>query len=521
MRDAVKQLLTDGGPCLSTDLSQKLVDIYGMKPDAARKRVSRGCVGLKRLAHLPFPRKARFLYLEENFASPWYWEALFKAIRDSDSSYAYVLEALIQRDGILPKAHFQAACGAPKRQKKQLSAETILERMIKANVLVEIDVAGIGPCIVLKKHEEVFDSDVQKLRARLIAESVLLGAIAAWARNLNMSSSGTLSIRTPKKQPAIGPYAWDLTGPCYLYPLRKVTEDRKVRPGFIACDVLLGSMITEGGLRPFLRKCSNLRSLRNIGHCLQIFVVDGYSHAAFDLARSQGIIPATTESLFGKDVAKGLAQLIQVLEAAAEASISPEQFDELFNRLGKIEGAANQLRGALFEYMVAEIVRPNASALSINRICKTASGKQAEADVVYLKGRDELVFIECKGYHPAVMIDDGEISDWLTKRIPTLREYALEHPDWKSRKIRFELWLTGKISSEAEEKIDLHRAATKKYEIAFLDPLAVDNAAKSTENKKLISTYEQHFREDPIQQAQDAVSKKRARDRKKMQIRIV
>ena len=55
----------------------------------------------------------------------------------------------------------------------------------------------------------------------------------------------------------------------------------------------------------------------------------------------------------------------------ASQLIDPDQFDQLFSKLGKIEGAAIQLRGTLFEYLAADIARRTiAPSVTMNRIFK-------------------------------------------------------------------------------------------------------------------------------------------------------
>ena len=108
LADTLKAL----GPCLSTDLTDYLVTHRGLSPAAARQRVSRGAPQIKRLAHLPFARKARFLYHQDDYASPHYWESLYAAIFATNGPYARALGAVQARE-VVPLGHFLGACGAP------------------------------------------------------------------------------------------------------------------------------------------------------------------------------------------------------------------------------------------------------------------------------------------------------------------------------------------------------------------------------------------------------------------------
>ena len=499
MSKMVEEIMQEIGPCLSTDLTQLLIERKGLSPEAARQRVSRGCFGLKRLAHLPFPRNARFLYLQKDYRSPWYWEELKKSILNNSPAYGTALAAMLQRDGIMPKEHFLIACGAPIRQQKHLSSETILDRLKLANIFDEIEVPGVGTCVVLADITNSLDQYVSKFKSRLIVESILLKAIRMWLRNLGLVSFDKIMLRDESELlPKVGTFAWDLTGPSYLAPMIERDINGKPVPGFIVCDVLIGSELTEYGLRPFLHKCTTIRNLKRIGRCLQIFVADSYSKQAIQNAKKAGVVPATTESLFGAEVAKSLTQLADVLIHAAKVSIKPEIFDELFQRLSRIEGAAINLRGALFEYLVAELVRQSISQnITLNKIYRDETGAEAEVDVLAVNAK-EVYFIECKGYQPFGTIDDNDVERWLKKRIPLIRKQALAHPDYKSNKMYFEFWTTGKLSETAIAMVQNAKDNTKKYTIEYRDAAAVYSYAKDVGDRALIKTLRQNFLDHPM-----------------------
>lgn len=68
MTSLIESYLATHGPCLTSAVSEYLVEVHRMAPAAARKRVSRVTDGanssVKQLAGIPFPRKGRFVYLQ-------------------------------------------------------------------------------------------------------------------------------------------------------------------------------------------------------------------------------------------------------------------------------------------------------------------------------------------------------------------------------------------------------------------------------------------------------------------------
>ena len=334
------------------------------------------------------------------------------------------------------------------------------------------------------------------LRARLIAENILLLALRDWLRNLGIVSYGLTRLRDTDSQPRVGTFAWDLSAPSYLACMVKFGKDKKPKPGFVACDVYLGQIIDLVGAQPFINKCTTLRTLRNVGPCMQLFVAYNYSPDAFQQLKEKGIIPATVGTLFGDEVAGGLRALSKTLQQAAESAVDPERFDLLFSKLGKIEGASTQLRGTLFEYLTADIARRTiAPNVQMNRLFRTSDGKQAEADVIAIQDDISITFIECKGYNPDSEVPDEHMSRWLHQSIPIFYGSIRAHPDWKHLTVNFEFWATGNLSENAIAMFRAVQTAVRptRYTIALRLGPKILKRCKTTGDKGLVSAFAKHF----------------------------
>lgn len=520
MPDSIDEILDARGPCLSSELANVLVQDYKLSPATARKRISRH-ERLRRLSFLPFPRNARFVYLQKHYGSPWFWEALSRALIANTLSHGGALAALMARGGLMPLRHFEIACGAPLAQKKHLSPGMILDRLQKAHLLQLIEVPGVGSCVSLSQQSAPAANDVAALQARLVTEDILLKAVRMWIKNLGLASYKAVAIRDEgAEQPRVGTFRWDLTGPSYLAPMLDwAATDKKIKPGFIACDVLLGTPITALHLRPFITKCQTLRSLKAVGRCLQIFVADRYDKDALRLAKESGIVPATPETLFGEEVAAALGELTEMLSSAAAMVVDPAKFDELFRRLGKIEGAATNLRGALFEFIAADLVRQTDSCVEIrmNQVFTEPGGKvpRAEVDILAVTNPRGIRFIECKGYKPGGSVPDALVRTWLEERIPVVRRAAQGHPDWKDRKLMFEFWTTGNLSPEARALVqDAQRTVrSTKYKVVVYEAEHLEELAKGTQDMALRRTLAEHFLEHPFETIERDLDHKTARQR--------
>ena len=496
MADPIEDTLNDLGPSLSSELVAALAERLKISSDAARQRLSRARGNVRRLAGIPFPRNARFMYLVNQFGSPEYWHRLATALIANKSALGYAIAALRQSGGMVPARQFPIISGSPVRQLKHLSAETVLQRLTEAGLVRTVAVPGIGECVALTQHEEFYTVGAAEMRARLITEGILLSAVSDWLRKLGIASYNLVSTRTDQKLPQVGTFVWDLSAPSYLGAVVRFTREGKSKPGFVACDVNLDSDITPDGAAPFIRKCVNLRALRNVGPCMQILVANRFQRDAFVALRSAGIIAATPKSLFGQDIADALRELTSVLTSAAHSAFDPEKFEHLFRTLGNISGATIQLRGALFEYMVADIVRrSNLGGVTMNRIFKVPDTGQAEIDILCIQPNKKVFAIECKGYSPHALIPDDLFKRWLQHNVPTACAYVRQHPEWRNLPAHFEFWTSAPISDEMLALFENAKATIKpsRYTIDLRGPQDVWKACVDTGEKSLIDAYRNHF----------------------------
>jgi hypothetical protein len=343
----VESMLLKDGPCLSSDLARKL-KATGMSPDVARQRIARAGPNVLRLKGLVFPRNARFLYHEKDAGKERYWTALARVVSEASPAYGPALAALRARDGVVPLEQFSIISGSPIRQRGQISSETVLERLEAVHLVQRGELQSVGPVVALHANGYLGTPNVERLRARLLVEKILLLAVRDWARRLGVASHDKIAIRGEGEVPTYGTFNWDLCGPSYMVPIVRRERDGTPKPGFLVCDVIAGASVDEHAVAAYIRKFKLSASLRNLPPVLPILLADGYTREAFRLGRSHGLMLATPKNLFGRDIAIGLATLLETIsKAAAIAVAKPEVISELFDKLGAIKGADRNLRGSL------------------------------------------------------------------------------------------------------------------------------------------------------------------------------
>lgn len=506
MSDEILDLLAKEGPQLSSQVAVGLETWLGITPAAARKKVERRSKSVRELK-LPFARRAKFLYTAAQYGSTKFWTRLAEALQEGNGAYARVIRALGARGGLLPLTHLASAAGISSGD-RQISFERVWHDLVDTELFQTIEVPGLGECFAFAKKDTSLDELLPGIRARLIAETVLLESVQEWAAKLGLGSYGSFKLRNCQvgAAPTVSVFQWDLTAPSYVSALATWSAGRP-KPGFMVLDVLLKDEVGLNDLQPFIYKCKTLRQVRNV-RTLQFFVAHRYTREALEAIRREGIIPATTESLFGTDVARALMELSGTLVQAATEAVDPEKFSQLFDKLGKVAGAAGTLRGALFEFIVADVTRRTVANASIamNTIYRKGGKDVAEVDVRVVVPGQEIRFIECKGLIPGNRLPDEEIEAWLTKRIPSVRRQTLDNPEFQNLTLTFELWLTGELSPESQRRIADAQANVdpSRYNIKVL--LAQDIEESVRKFPDLRKVVKQHFLEHPMAAPIDVIN---------------
>jgi hypothetical protein len=506
----VERVLTDHGPALSSTLRARLQNLNPkLSDEAARQKIARAGSTVKRLKGLNFPKGAVFHYLESSFGTDAYWDALLRDMSQSSSAYGFAVSALQARGGMVTRSQFDIICGAPALQKKQLSAQTVLERLLAVRLFTTCTIEEVE-YVRFDARTPIDVRPLAELKARRLAEKIMLLAVRDWARKLGIASYNTITLRDEAPaQPKVGTMHWDLAGPSYLLPLATRQSEEKLKPGFFVCDVVAGAELSKATVEAFVHKYKLLASFKNIGRLMPLLLADRYAEDAFAYGRSHGIIIATPETLLGSEVARAITSLMTTLtKAAAMAVERPELIGEFFTKLGSIEGAAGNLRGALFEMLVGHCVQHmDAGSIDIGKLVMDPdSGKQADIDVCRVKGSQEVWCYECKGYQPNEEITEAAVSHWLNDRVPIMHRALRHESRFQNVNLHFEFWTSGRFSPEAEQRLNSAKQTTTRYAIGFKDGAEVRKYIANVRPTTVAKMFDEHF----FQHATAKVERKRA-----------
>jgi hypothetical protein len=490
-------ILREAGPSLSTELIEEMV-AKGASSSAARQRIVRGLAApsfdIVRLAGLRFQHNARFLYLRDQFGGREFWLALERAFRKSGVSYWRAITGMKARGGYVPLTLFATVSGAPTARKGQLSPQRILERLSAIQLLTTV--ADDNGHEYVRFLPNVYQTDPPAtVRARLLAEQVALEGVKEWVRRLGFGSFDQVRVRNVDLPPEVASVRWDLSAPSYIRPLVALSATGP-KPGFIVADIILRGLVDEDMVAAFVSKHDLATAPAGIAPVMPFVVADGFTNDAFRLARSKGIVAATTRMLLGDEIARALGELIDILtNLGATAAVNPGHLEHVLNTLTRIEGTASNVRGALFELAIGYLVKEIEGGYmkAGERVRDPSTGSPAEIDVLLDRPDDKPVLVvECKAKAPGSLVSLADVQRWRQNRIPVILEALRADQRFTNRAIEFGLWSNGRFHPAALAWLQAQPTLTQPHRFdwkGYEELLEYTRSAKSAVISKIMNDH--------------------------------
>ena len=476
---------------LVTTLTQSL----NISPAAARQRLSRARTPVERHPGRLLPRREAFFYLRSQRNSERYWDNLLRDLRETGTIYACAIDGLAARGGIVPADEFAVVSGAPIALKKQIPSEGVAQKLVDLGVMKEKDIDGFGRCFVSNPDALMHPLETGHHRARRLTEGVTLDGLRQWVRKNGIGSYDKITIRGDGQPLKVGQFKWDLTGPSYLLPVRRANTQN----GFVVADVFAESRLDVRHIRYFIRKVQTYHKTSNSGALFPILMAESFTGDAMTEGHKAGLMLTTPHNLFGRNVSEALADLMRTLKSATTAAVDGERLYKLLDQLSEIEGRAGNMRGILFELIVAHIVTREVGGSIRMGVAHThrGNGKRADLDVVCIADKNTVYVIECKAKSPNGTVSLEEVKDWLGK-LPVMQNYVASREDLRERDQTYAFWTTGRFESDAHKKLSSEQALRTRHPIAWKDGKAVREIAAKYKLKTIGDALDQHFLRHPL-----------------------
>jgi hypothetical protein len=282
-------------------------------------------------------------------------------------------------------------------------------------------------------------------------------------------------------------------------------------------DVILGGAVDADVVEVFVRKHDMASSFPQAPSVMPFLVGEVFTQEGFALAKQKGIVPVTTTNLFGAEIAKALKALIQLLADTGErAAVNPEYLEQVLNSLTRIEGAANNLRGALFEHVIGALVKDvEGGFLEIGGIWRDRdSGDTAEIDVLLNRDSEPPLVVECKAKTPGAMVSQKEVEHWLTDRVPKLKTMLGQSRHFAGAKPQFEIWSNGPFHPAALQWLGEQPSTVEGYSWGWRDGEALKKVAEKAKSPSIRKTLNEHYFKHPLATLATTRTSKRAKSAK-------
>jgi hypothetical protein len=461
----------------------------GLSPEAARQRISRVRGEVLRLNDVHFANREKFLFLRSQYRSPEFSQNLRRDLISTGSAYGNVIAGLESRGGSVLKALAPIASGlSVSNATGHVLHETAVARL-REHKLIREESAPSGELVLSIPGTELTSHD----RAVFQVEQIVLGVLAKWIGNTGIGSSGKIHIRDESQYPTYGQFAWDLVAPSYLGAITTFKNGAQI-PGFVAAEINLGRNISKEHIRPFISKWDALRGQRRATRLQPIYIGRFFEPSALLELRKRGCLIGIPDTLFGQEAAEALLKLVATIEHAAIAVVKePEAVFKLLGRVAKIEGAALNIRGVLFEMIVGRLFNLQGFHIDIRKVCKTDTGEKVEIDV---RGRrqDQIICCECKGMSPGNLVSREEIEDWESRQLPRIKNW-MKNADEIPNDRRFVFWSSSGYSREAMLLIKELKNKYKRTPIEFLTGKDMENELRGISDNALQTIFREQFGE--------------------------
>jgi hypothetical protein len=187
-----------------------------------------------------------------------------------------------------------------------------------------------------------------------------------------------------------------------------------------------------------------------------------FVHEAFTFLREQGILTWTHSQLLGTKTAEAIQRILSISEnIVAQQNLDPQLFTEVFEGFENFQGLFGQLKGKLFELLMAYFHQRRYQETKLawqidNSTVDGSTGKktafqQFDVDITAFQDA-EAVLVECKGIKIDGQVEEGEVSKHFTRRLPLARSILRNETSRPVRKFKGLVITTGGFDDATVKK---------------------------------------------------------------------
>ena len=452
-----------------------MANAESIKVNTASQRISRSQDILQMKGFLKSSQS--ICYLPEHKNNGELLDAVSKIFSEQGRKYWYTLNALKMHDGAVSQKYLECYTNYPiVALQGHLPFNKIMQRFVSEEILVFTGVDyKYSPKFSSQISNELLHRTIETIKDKIVDDFHLL------CRN-----TGLISYNTGEVFGEYGKFRWAFKGASYIAGIR--ANDK---PGFILADILIGKPFYRTDVLFFLEKLKHVQAYKNAPRLIPFLLVDDLDAEALKSLKAYGVVVGFIGELFGQKYASTLRELVAILNnAGASLKAEPDKYLDLIAELKKYnEGLVNNIRGTLFEFVVAHIHREQCQSIDLGREI-IANNARHDLDVFALYS-DKVVIAECKSVKS--MVDEDMVEHWLNKKIPAFRGWIKKQETLVKKGIEFEYWSTSGFTDGAIQLLSDAASSATKYGVRYFTGSDIKAKAVKMKNKKLKEALDNFF----------------------------
>jgi hypothetical protein len=462
------QILQKNGPLLSSELARQLHVSNSIPYNTASQRVARD-KSIEKIKGF-FISSQSLCYLPEHKEDNFLFQRLSEAMFENGKKYWHCLNAIKLHGGIISRKYLECYTNYPVLPlKSHLPFDVVMQNFISQDILIyNEDYYMFSPKFAQTKISSISYRTIELIKDNILSDF-----------NSLTKNIGLISYKTGKPFSEFGKFRWGFKGVSNVTGLMQNDKN-----GFLLADIIVGAPLYQNDIDFFIQKLKYIQSFKNASKIIPFLLVDNLDKEALLALKKNGIVVGFINELFGQKYADTLQELITILNnAGASLKKSPEQYLNLIKQLKKYnEGLVNNIRGALFEFLIGHIhsINSNSSVDLGREIYENFARHEIDVQATY---PDKIIIAECKSQKSEIDID--VIEKWSGKKIPAFKKWFDRQETLKNKKLEFEFWSTSGYTEKALEKLNHLSSTSERYKVTYFTGIDIRNKAMEMNNKKL------------------------------------
>ena len=420
----LQEILSKKKVLVGSELSEKLKEKFGVRPDNARKIIQRACE--KKLINSSQPMsfgKGQFAY---SLGPTKLTKEKIKIISEFHRPPLFrLLAGLEANDGILSYYEALKITASPleKSSTKVDTLEDLIDLLEKAEILqVKSDINSIKYLIFNSREEN--ENIIENHFAKMLLDTAMIKDILAWFIKSNLIDNQNIIYRN-RNNPSKGAKHNNLVWDAFAYTKTtglssRSAESELQKQTLVVFDILINREYEQFDLDGFLSRIQiNLNSVKEGKRkILPIIIYKKCSIKVENKIKKLGFLSYDLGSIYGSNIFKILENLSKI--PFDKEVLEYRNFDQLIeDTLATIQnsGQEDQLRaikGTLFEVLMYQVLRNQypSSEIHSNFYYKKVKEKGIEGYeydyIVRSSNPKEIIILELKGYKANYEIPLGD-----------------------------------------------------------------------------------------------------------------